>query len=103
MNKPLLLTQQEALVIRDALCAMNVIGSPMLKTAIYRPASTIVGRDEPETIVFEWGMNEAGACEITIFTSSRSNYGVRMTYSTGDKIEHHDDQNRFFKAYGVND
>lgn len=101
MNKPLLLTQEEARTIQHALCALNVIGAPMLTTAIHRPKGRL--RDLDETIVFQWHENDAGACEVCIFTSRKTSHGVSITFTTDAKIEHHADQNRFFKAYGLND
>jgi hypothetical protein len=101
MNKPLLLTKHEARTIRDALSMMNVIGAPMFTTAIHRPPNFF--RTEAETFVFQWQLNDAGACEVSIHTSSKGSHGVRTSYTNSDKSEWYSDQEAFCKAYGIND
>lgn len=96
-----LLTTDEARSIQHALCAMNVIGAPMLQTAIHRQPNFF--RDQPETILFHWEENEALAVEVTIYTTTKGSHDVRGTYTSDSKIEHYADQNAFFKAYGLND
>jgi len=102
MNKQqLLLAKFEAATIVSALCTMNNLGAPMFSTAIHRPKNFLRGHDE--TIVFQWQENDAGACEITIFSSVKTSHGVRTTYTSDEAIEHYGTQNDFMKAYGLTD
>lgn len=101
MSKELLLTVEEARVIRDALCAMNVIGAPLFTTAIHRASNFL--RRAPETLVFTWeDHGDPNVNEVCIYSSEKIGAHIRTTFALKDKVESYADQNEFFKAYGLN-
>lgn len=101
----LLLTKDEARSIQHALCAMNVIGAPLFQTAIVRRYHW---RAINEVIVFTWQETEDDLCQVMIYESYATADGqicltpnpVRVKDA---KIEQHDDQNAFFRNYGLED
>lgn len=102
-----LLAVEEARVIQNALCAMNVVGAPLFTTAIHRPAmkgAFASRRPAPETVVFTWeDHGDPNVNEVVIYTTEKVGAHIRTSFSTKDKIESYANQNEFFKAYGLND
>lgn len=96
-----LLTKDEARCIANALCAMNVIGTPLFSTAIHRPVGRL--RDKAETFLFCWrDLNDKDINEVFIHKTDMLGRNVRVTYRM-DTIEVYANQNEFFNAYGLND
>lgn len=97
-----LLTQHEARYIRDALCAINVIGAPMLKTGIHRAPSIVCAH--AQTLVFEWVDLDDDLCQVVIYETKMDKSGKPVeTYNGKSSVEQYDHQNAFFKAYGIDD
>lgn len=100
----LILEKCEAQTIYRSLVEMNNLPCPSFTIVLKRKEDDMVGHKD-EGIVFSWqdyvGTPNEDICEIVIYSSPITAYGVSTTYRTDARIERHDTQAAFAEAYGL--